>query len=856
MSRPTTDLKPFHAPGSQKKLLMRPWGREQLAQALNNLRLNGEIRKILDVGFGATMRSTLALSDCFPDADIIAIDNQFEALEVVHKYLQDGNCSPARNAKFYFGDPEFALPDIKVDLVVLSMVCHCFDYPYRALANLIENSLSENGKILFIHRTDPFMKAVCGFNDEEIQKDAAAKVVVDAWKTNNGYPDPCCRLISDHAPCLSHFMEEAGFRCIEQKNIELQNVKSELVKEVLAEKRYSPLDRFEGAVNIDCDGLSNKSVVLDMYLYACDGCDVSVIPEIARNIAPVGFHAGGLDIDDIRGIVNNEQGGKSNDSGQFAFKKITDWFVGEKAAFHKDVLKYGFYVDTRQDALQSYGNDRVTFNAFRSQLWPSNKVLNHEKPADSISLVEALANYANKEIEKYFQAIIWVSLPSLRFWLGSYTLFKGVFDFISDEQPRWKLLPYIGDENEEQQLIPVLMDGLGGKKADYDAWAKLALYLRTLADVLRKENITCTYYFTFRDSYSKDSEPIAFSFQSARWLNASEAQQLAVISQSALATINEGMSVLYRLDKEEYDQIRDRLSDLSSELHALQNVAANVERIQEIMDPDVVFRGTNALRDLGGYLSKSQLFAAGGEEHHPAGHKNNKKLRDLLLSGEGKEKYTLVKKDFEKDKDQVFKTILAQLFAPIENNEERREDNVDPLPSLCLAKDIERQRMPLSWIQIGLEANAQGNPPDEDTWRHYLDMRDTSACLRLLKALWLLGDQLNLSQVEIKYQSGDGIVVIFAKPEYHSEGYHRMAEVVASVVYGWEKEVPNGTLSKALYWLREGAFKLHLSGDIPVLMPDKVMGEIGIGAEQIWLRFRMTQYPNLNAIQGTTSGEF
>lgn len=822
-------ISPFGLPEDQEKLHLRPWGEEQLKQVIKEAITNNgtSIKKILDVGFGATARSTRALMAIFRNAEIVAIENNVIAIEKIHERLSNGEgTNTFSKVKFYFGDPEFAIPkDIQADLILLSMVMHCFDYPYRALAHLIQSTFKPGGRILFIHRNDPFMKAVCGMTlTEEENKNKAAAIMQEAWRNNR--PAPAAKLICEHSTGIKHFMEEAGFK-IENEGTSKFEVDSESVQDVINEKRYSPLRDANIGIDTTHTNEHNSDVHLHYVVYQDQFNSSSGerrILDFSKHVFPSSIHTGILrkkSIDSLSTPTTDDHPHK---------KDIGEWFIGQKSPFDQRTLKYGFYVDLRRTEIKK----EIDYDRVRDQLWPAEKLPHHPPSETSQSLIATLSEYTPKMLEGLsFWALIWVHLPDLKYWAEEYEKFDGVLDVLSGGndsdvgQVAWHMIPHV-TKDESGNFAKLLKKEIAGKKdedtdsAD-DTWGKLSLYLTTLADVLRRKDVLHTYYFTFHDVYSRNQELVAFSFQATRWLSVNETTQLGFISYGALWAINEGLSSAYQLQRAEYEKIKQNLYDILERIGPLTQITDKIKEIQEIINPDQSFKGANSLDRLAKILDE-RLFPQGAD-HQPAGHNNANKLQIIM---DCHQLLNEVKTDIRKHRD--YGQFTSDFFSVWKNTDINFAKINKPLSSICLAKAISRFQVPVAWLAI---VCGMSKDKYSEYWHLFVpDMHRSADCLRLVAGVYLLKAQCNLADCQLTISSDH--ILITGNPRY--ENFNDVVRAISPIIYGQETETASGSLRQALRWLMQSCGVVIGQADS---IPTGKKGIVSIQEDGISLRIKM-----------------
>ena len=827
---------------NQKLLKDRPWGERELSDELSVVldAIKGRCKTVLDVGFGCTMRSTKALAKVLPEATIIAIDNSAAALESVAK-LESG----LKRVHFWFGDPEFALPKMegKFDLVVLSMVLHCFDYPYRALGNLIKHAISKEGYMLFVHRTDPFMKAVCGLPIDGGGNDAAREVE-KIWK-DKVPPGFHYRLICEHARAIEGFMLEAGFKHIwNPSSAEIKTEKKESVKQVLQQRRYAPLDLLSADADysgIDED-IKNDKVKFEFHLYKRQ-YELEDLPQISSLVDSAPFYDWNVEKQDIKPLLLHEKvedenvgSGESKILLQDLGEKAKEWFTVHTKIGDK-VLKYGHYIDMRfTDPKQ--GNQSLDR---RYQLW-SETPLDLSWTDTSISVLGALTEYPKEEIKKAgVVAFCWVYIPSGNLWAkNGYEIMEGVVDVrtmrakgtddIQAEKPRWYLLPY-SDKNEAKDVIvKEIKNILLEDKDDLNLVDRVWQYLQGITEKLKKEDIVVTWYFVFREAPRK--KPSAFSIHATRWLGVKEVLWTGSVAQAGFAAINDEISSRYSLEANEYDSIKDNVQKLMADVGTMFGVAKNISEINEVLDPEYAAPGTEALEEFSDRLNEPGVvfdpdMGDGDRHHRPFQFEDNNDLWGLL--GEGASNKALssekarAKETYEKvrgklcrsgeDRDDRFHKVAEKLFEPFEREEkandadgENDEKFKKPLPSLCLAKSL-RDGMPYAWVIAALSPEMEA---PAWCWRFRIEIEQKRR-LRLLRAMSSLADQLVVKEVDIgkERKNSEAEIIVHGTWFCNTKFYDEFKEFIEgfSKVHGAEskksKKEERGTLTKAMRWLTD-----------------------------------------------------
>lgn len=567
----------------QDKLDHRPWDYTHLKKAIGELIKYDSINTILDVGFGKTARSTRALAEVFPNAKIVAIDKDYYALKAVD---EQNRFNLKENVNFVFGDPELALPNYKFDLIVLSMVCHTFAYPFRAIGNLINFASHNNTLFLFVHRTDDFMKAVSAIEPKG-SKIQAAKNMWEIWKKQSSPQLPYqMRFICEHDPWLSHYMELHSF-CRKAAYEQTFTVTKESLKDVISEKRYSPLQYNEIEINDINTEVENDQVGLSLYVYEKISIPIKPnVDELINSVRTVPFYIADLypDVDPL-----------AEENKRFR-EEATKWFCEKTYIYDpKRSLPFGFYVDKR--AVKGKHLVNPTY-----QLWPD-EALDYNPPEESITLIQAFSEL-DCWSQRNFWSLLWVLIPKLSYWYDKYELMPGVLE--SDGKNTWTIVPYINSTNSDSDDDFIkhlkILEGEhdhNPNKTTSEAedhclsetgWKSLARYLRGLVSVLEKKEVVATYYMIFREPHDKENKPIAFSVQSTRWLDIAEVRSLAHTSKSALAAINWNItarqsaeSEILKKHKQMLDLLQEPLESLTTLLNKTQEDAQTLRAI--LYDP-------------------------------------------------------------------------------------------------------------------------------------------------------------------------------------------------------------------------------------------------------------------------------
>lgn len=160
-------------------------------------RVAGEApRRILDIGCG-TGETSVVLRQVFPEAPIVGIDRDQQALGVARRTAEDLSIPCV---EYIVGDPETALPDGPFDLAIASMVLLHTRRPARVLCNA-HAALSEGG--LFWGRNP-----VASRRDENlIYAQALLHAFLDAEEAVSGHLCTAAR--------LPELLVEAGFTLVE-----------------------------------------------------------------------------------------------------------------------------------------------------------------------------------------------------------------------------------------------------------------------------------------------------------------------------------------------------------------------------------------------------------------------------------------------------------------------------------------------------------------------------------------------------------------------------------------------------------------------------------------------------------------
>ncbi len=209
-------------PPPLKSEFKRPVSHEALAAHLKRWEtLKAE--KILDVGFGRECRSTMALRQVFPRAQIDSIDND---LDLVNNLPSPATTDDGKT-RYLFGDADFWLPSSKdYDLIVVCHAAHAFHHPLRAIENLVEQNLKDGRHILVVHRTDAVMRATNLLLEESADNEVGAilklwEKIKEAWKTHRpGAPFSLRwqdRFVSEH-PLVKDRCESLGLTAVENEH--------------------------------------------------------------------------------------------------------------------------------------------------------------------------------------------------------------------------------------------------------------------------------------------------------------------------------------------------------------------------------------------------------------------------------------------------------------------------------------------------------------------------------------------------------------------------------------------------------------------------------------------------------------
>jgi len=547
----------YHNDNAQDKLVKRPWN--HIAQdkldkrPWNHILLSEGMRKvfpdqsvssvstILDVGFGKSTRSTQALRIVFPNATIDAIDNSVSALEEVKS---------DDKTHYFFGDPEFTLTSQKYDLIVLSMVCHCFNHRWRAIDNLISFSLKPGGHLLFVHRTDDFMRAICQSEPVDTD-DPAVRDIQSVWSRSEKQPNSNYRLISDH-DYIESYLKRKGAKHLNTDTIKIETV-TENVWDVIEKQSYSPLTDLKVA-NLSPISSCNTKVELTLYLYEVPVVD-RVVEEakLIAEVFPKVFRIPSEQIEAALTIHEHSLGYTSKEYEDFRLSAFRA-FCGNKSE-QETPFKFGIYADLRYR-----DKTGIRVRDPRWQLWGPEPRYGYTTTDCKTTLIDSLRDGYTFAVP--FCCTIWAYLPKND---TSSTIMPDVLS--NDNDRNCFFIPLDGNRDHFQQAAT------GFLKLTEDGWNNLFDYLSKLrTEAMDKQEIVATYYFIFKEG----NDPIAFSLQSKEWISLSVVSQLAITAKTFLAEINEGIRIntqkvlsqtqversLAKKDLETYEKVKADLSEI------------------------------------------------------------------------------------------------------------------------------------------------------------------------------------------------------------------------------------------------------------------------------------------------------
>ena len=244
-------------------------------------------------------------------------------------------------------------------------------------------------------------------------------------------------------------------------------------------------------------------------------------------------------------------------------------------------------------------------------------------------------------------------------------------------------------------------------------------------------------------------------------------------------------------------------SDIEQLISEFGKIKQHVENVKAKIDPNYLSPGLMNFESLQRELTKS--FSGGECDHNPLKHKNYNCVGNIItaqLKINDGEKISNMNKMKELWADQFTKNVTDKMLIPFYSTDLQEiiniDDNNNAIPAVFLAKNLSKNRVPLSWINI--VTNSYSNPSD---WFYSLNISDQSTPIHVCLALYRLKhlderDNIDLSLDISKIKCTCKIII-----KVHSDGKRELANLCRNLL----NNTKSGDTSSYLLELKKSSYK-------------------------------------------------